>query len=263
VRIVLYNHQFLTEDSNWVSIYIDQLKQIEDYGLLDAVDEVKVTALGDQTQIDLLDKLSHTYQKITVYPILNSSTSTDISNDFAKRDDTLEKKFIYETPTIKRIWDDSKEEDFLALYFHSKGASSFLRHFKNGDINTFKNYFYWRKYLEWGCLENWSICVNALKEGHELAGCNYNSHPFPHFSGNFWWARSDYIRTLDDVSNSSWWQSVKQPYFVDRLVDEFWVGHKATRIFVIDAPPEKLCSPNPGLYSEPYLRKYYDKIQIQ
>jgi hypothetical protein len=262
VKIVLYNHQFLTEDYYWVSIYIDQLKQLEDFGLYDEVDSIRVTALGSEEQINLLNKLSGTYSKIKVYPIINTSTTNDIANDFAKRDEALEKKFIYETPTIKRIWEDSKTDNFLALYFHSKGASSLVRHFKNGDVDTFKNYFYWRKYLEWGCLEKWRECVTALKEGHQLAGCNYNGHPFPHFSGNFWWCRSDYIKTLDDVSNSDWWKSVKQPYFVDRLVDEFWVGHKADKIFVLDSPPDNLCSPNPGLYSEPYLRKYYDRLQI-
>jgi hypothetical protein len=256
MKINVYNHQYLNDDHSWIYIYLDQLKQMEDFGLMDAADVVKVTALGQQEQINLLKDISKSYPKIVVYEIPNNATSHDVATTFAAGNDVGAEKFVSETPTIRRLWEDAKTSTFYALYFHGKGASAFPKHFKTGNVDTFRNYYYWRKYLEWGVLESWEKCVNALNE-YEVAGCNYNNHPFPHYSGNFWWARSDYIRKLDDVANSAWWRSVKSPSTPNRLVDEMWPCHMATKLFVLDQVPYRLQSPNPGLYSESYLRKQY------
>jgi hypothetical protein len=45
---------------------------------------------------------------------------------------------------------------------------------------------------------------------YETSGCNYMEEPFPHYSGNFWWASTNYIRRLPIVSlnnkhNPEWW----------------------------------------------------------
>lgn len=255
-KIKIYNHQFLNDDYSWVYIYLDQLKQLEDFGLLAVADSIDVTALGTKPHIELLKDLSKTYVNITIHEISTNISEEEVVNVYANNSSG----FVTETPTIYRIWKDSQNDDFNALYFHGKGASAFPRSFKTGDTLTFKNYYYWRKFLEWGVLEKWKDCVNALDIGNQVAGCNYNYDPFPHFSGNFWWARSDYIRTLDDISNSTWWKTIKQPCMVDRLVDEMWPCHKATNIFNLNSPPPELCSPNPGLYSQSYLRKNYEFI---
>jgi hypothetical protein len=35
-----------------------------------------------------------------------------------------------------------------------------------------------------------------LLEVYDCIGCNYKDDPYPHFSGNFWWVRCDYLSTL-------------------------------------------------------------------
>jgi len=257
MKIRLYNHHYLNDDGSWIYIFMDQMKQLEDFGLHDAMEVLSFTALGNQEQIKLFRDICSLYSKIEIHEIINNVTSDDLK-DFASEKGQSENKFVFEIPTIKRMWDDAKTKDFFGLYFHSKGVTAFPNYFKKGEVSTFENYFYWRKYLEWGFIERWETCVGGLYT-NDAAGCNFNYDPFPHFSGNFWWVRSDYLRKLDDISDSVWWKNNKQPYHLDRMVAEIWPLHKAKKIFNIDSPPARLCSPNPGLYSETYMRKYYDK----
>lgn len=251
-KLKIYYHNFLPEDSTWIFITLDQFKMLEESGLMD-VATIKVLATGKKKELDMFRNICSNYPMVELTEVSNEVTNEDVRAGLHNANKN--NKFVYESDTLRRIWVDSQKEDFYALYMHGKGVTAFNR-FIPSDITSFRNYYYWRKYLEWSTIERWKDCIEAL-ETHDLVGCNYNDHPFKHFSGNFWWARSSYIRTLDDITDSPWWRSVKQPYFVDRLIDEMWVGHKNPRIYSLHNPPNNICSPNPGLYSVPYVRKNY------
>ena len=254
-KIHIYYHCFLTEDATWVFIILDQLKLMEDTGLLDAADKITVLSIGNKKQLSLYRQILNNYPKINVIEIVNGTTNDDIAR---MSHNSNSGTTITESETIQRIWRDSHTDDFYAFYLHNKGSTSFNRCLlTDNDADKFRNYYYWRKFLEWGTIEKWRECVSALEE-NDIAGCNFNGHPFFHFSGNIWWANSSYIRTLDDIKDCPWWNSVKQSYHPDRMIDEFWIGHKAKRIFNLNSPPDRLCSPNPGLYAESYLRKNYE-----
>lgn len=266
MKIRLYNHMFLNDDASWIFMFLDQMKQLEDFGLLDATEIVSITVLGNDKQFKLYDEISSLYPKIETHKIPYGITSEELKlfthykGNISYTGKEGQKDFVFEVPTMKRFWDDSHTQDFYGLYYHAKGATAFPNWFKNGDnIPKFKNYFYWKKFLEWGCIERWKDCVNALDAGNEVAGCNYNNHPVPHYSGNFFWFRSDYMKTLDDPSDSEWWRTSKPPYWLDRMLPEFWPLHEAKNIFNLHSPPDRLCSPNPGLYAETYERKIYEK----
>jgi hypothetical protein len=54
-------------------------------------------------------------------------------------------------------------------------------------------------------------CLKAL-DHHDLAGVEWGTEPEPHFSGNFWWATSDYLKTLPEPSgNPELWVGQNQP----------------------------------------------------
>lgn len=99
----------------------------------------------------------------------------------------------YETWVYRRMMTDAKEstEPYNVLYLHSKGV--------NG--NPFAKS--WRDYMEYFCIEKWKDCVAGLGTEYDTCGVNLR-HPVhettenAHYSGNFWWATSDYIKTLDD-----------------------------------------------------------------
>jgi hypothetical protein len=54
-----------------------------------------------------------------------------------------------------------------------------------------------------------SSCLSLLDE-YDTLGCNYYEGPYKHYSGNFWWIRSDYLATLNldrlvSRADAEWW----------------------------------------------------------
>ena len=50
-------------------------------------------------------------------------------------------------------------------------------------------------------VEEWPVALHYLKD-HDTVGCNYHDYNScrapPHFSGNFWWAKTDYLKNLPE-----------------------------------------------------------------
>lgn len=113
-----------------------------------------------------------------------------------------------ETGTLKalRDWAAANPESYV-LYFHSKGASRKTRFTED-----------WRKCMQYFCITNWRECYQALQDGYDLAGINWQEDTsmgyHPHFSGGFWWAKASYINTLTD-------KALDSTFRYDR---EFWIG---------------------------------------
>jgi hypothetical protein len=230
------------------------MKMIEDSGLMDALEVIKFNILASQKQADLFRQLVSLYPKTETLHIHYSFNDDDL----ATIPTTSADRYIGEQPTLRRMWDDAKTEDFYGLYFHNKGSTAFPNMFKNSrDIQQFKNYHYWRKYLEWGCIEKWRDCVEALQT-HDTAGVGYNKTPVPHYSGNFWWTKSEYLHKLDDIYNSDWWKNTGRGVWQERIISEFWPLSAAQNTYSVHYPPDELCDPNPGLYSVTYHRKIYE-----
>jgi hypothetical protein len=82
-------------------------------------------------------------------------------------------------------------ENTKLLYLHTKGVSHL-------HPNMRKNIDAWVRYLDLYNIAKWEECVNAL-DTHDVAGGLYVEDP-KHFSGNFWWANSDYIKTLPRIN---------------------------------------------------------------
>lgn len=239
---IYYHHYVPKDDKSWIFTFLDQLKVIEDSSLFDIIEKMKIFFFADEDSIRIAQTYSSEYPKIEF-----------ITNPISS--------YVDERFTLRQIWLDSHYDDFSILYLHNKGSTYFQRYIENStsvhpeQFKLFRNIFYWRKYLEWGCIEQWKKCVDSLAQ-NEIAGVNYNEHPFKHYSGNFWWARSDYIKKLDDPLDSEWWRQVKNS-LEDRFCSEFWCLHKAERIFNLHDPGKHLQFPNHGVYSIPYKRNFY------
>jgi hypothetical protein len=59
----------------------------------------------------------------------------------------------------------------------------------------------WRKYLSYFNIIKFNKCVEALDNGYDICGVDWRTHPVPHYSGNFWWANSDYLKTLPKIES--------------------------------------------------------------
>jgi hypothetical protein len=104
---------------------------------------------------------------------------------------------LFEIPTINKIKQFSEINiNVNILYIHTKGISFDDDYLEENDWIDMMLHFLLNK-----------NCINLLND-YDTLGCNYitsglDYHPDgttttapPHYSGNFWWAKSEYLRTL-------------------------------------------------------------------
>jgi hypothetical protein len=132
-----------------------------------------------------------------------------------------------EIPTLielKKICDVS-DDNLKVLYIHHKGASQPY----NVCVND------WRKLMMYFTITNWKKCIENLKT-NDVVGVNWRVRPYPHFSGNFWWANSSYIKklpklVLPETLNYESQYGFKLPWNNGYRHDaEFWIGLKQPKI---------------------------------
>mgnify|MGYP003347118202 CR=1 FL=1 len=104
MKIRLYNHHYLPDDGSWVYIFMDQMKQLEDFGLMDAMEFLEFTALGNDEQIKLFKDICKLYPKVIVDVIHNDVTGEELKDGVVVYPFTLSCVFPYaEMPRIAPI----------------------------------------------------------------------------------------------------------------------------------------------------------------
>jgi len=153
------------------------INKITKSGLINKLDYLYIINLGDEININNIYK-----EKIKII-----SYSKNIK--------------LYEKPTINLLAKFSKfNKNTKILYLHTKGVSY--------DI-TCQNIIDWVNLMINFLVKDYEYCLNLLDE-YDCIGCNYMDKPYPHFSGNFWWANSNYINKLDNITSNDrheceWW----------------------------------------------------------
>jgi hypothetical protein len=119
---------------------------------------------------------------------------------------------LYERLTLHSMRQHSEIDNCQYWYAHTKGIS----HFEN---NSSKKEFVidWIKLMIHWNFTCWKKASNNLLR-HDAYGCEYTSNPTRHFSGNFWWANSQYVRTLPSTIG---------PNYCD---PEFWLLNRSENI---------------------------------
>jgi len=131
---------------------------------------------------------------------------------------------------IKKISDNIvlKEKKGFVLYFHTKG-SSYHPYYQLAPIDS------WTKMMEYFNIRLWQNCLKILDKYH-TCGCEIWSlgnntktedeffssrfkREYWHYSGNFWWARMDYIANLLNPPEFF----LKDDFNLDRKLSEFWI----------------------------------------
>ncbi len=101
---------------------------------------------------------------------------------------------LYEIPTINKLLSYSKTSTSNIIYIHTKGVTS--------DSQPVR---------DWVDMMLYFILQNDLGI-FDVAGCNFKYLPKPHFSGNFWIAKSSYLQRLPPLN--------QEQSFMEA---EFWV----------------------------------------
>ena len=169
MKIVIFWHTYLAGD--YKLVVQEQMTKLFTSGLYNKVDYIFTgISAKSNTDIEWFINLLSSYPKF--YPILHSD------NDGEK-------------PTMRLLAEYAKENDCYMMYFHTTAVSTI------GYNNTL-----WRWSMDNNLIYRWSECVELLNNGADAVGINLRpkSHVglHPHFSGNAWWAQSEYIKTLDE-----------------------------------------------------------------
>lgn len=193
---------------NWCDLLQDQLSRIFESGLYDNIESLNIILLSsDRRNLEWLKSITERFQKIHV--ILD------------------ENEHLAERVTLSKINDFAKEreENEMVLYMHTKGISYFLDEDYSLSGSFRRKQISWRKYMEHFNINLWKNAEKVLSSGFwDAYGVNlgnasdyYNHHI--HYSGNFWWATTDYLSSLN------------KEYFLedlgrkdDRVYAEFWIG---------------------------------------
>lgn len=174
--------------NKYEEIISEQLQLLVSSGLYDKAEYILAGCAGELCEVVKVKQLFSKYSKIKVQFIPSIKE--------------------YEFPTLERLKRTADSPvDFFAFYFHTKGVS-----YPNHEGGK-----HWRDYMNYYTLTNWKDNVEKLKEGYSTCGVKLipkGSFPL-HYSGNFWWANSTYIKTLPAISslNKS-----------DRFQAEMWIG---------------------------------------
>lgn len=95
----------------------------------------------------------------------------------------------FEFPTLRNLHEYCQTHSCFVYYLHTKGV---FRDSESVDL--------WRQYMLHFVVERHADCIAALAQ-NDVCGVNWQQTPWPHFSGNFWWARSDYIKQLNSIDS--------------------------------------------------------------
>jgi SAM-dependent methyltransferase len=122
----------------------------------------------------------------------------------------------FEAPAMQAVEAYAREHEGHVLYLHSKGVSS------PGDEMKAR----WRRLMMRELVEGWEERMPELAH-HDAIGVNWRDMPpISHFSGNFWYASTSYLRRLADFAtyyaNPRYqvWDAISDA----RLGCEFWIG---------------------------------------
>lgn len=77
---------------------------------------------------------------------------------------------------------------YYLFYFHTKGVTR--------DAEKMSHFHERRKNLDYFILERHEVCLFWLERNYDVVGTALSLYPAMHFSGNFWWSKSNHLDRL-------------------------------------------------------------------
>jgi len=164
-------------NGNFEEAITEHLRALKYYGLGSQLNKFYIGFIGEEKNQNKAIKLIETYK--IPFEIV------------AKEEEG------YEQVTLEKLRDYSFLNDGLIFYAHTKGAAD------NSLINTT-----WRSSMCYYNVVLWqNIVENILNNGYTTGGCHWlNAYGHQFFGGNYWWATTDYIKTLPPLKyDNRWW----------------------------------------------------------
>lgn len=184
--------------------YQPQILRLQQSGLADHIDHFEIHVAGGHEPLPMM--LPET-RRITYHRDLEQA----------------------ENQAMRDLWRYAQDNPgHRVLWFHSIGLSHHREPDRQrkrawGEFLTFCNIDLWRQCQE---LLNFYDCVGADYINYASFGVPHTRMWAPHYSGNFWWATTNYVRGLDPcyLDQEVPWQ---------RYLGELWIGSNDPRAFMI------------------------------
>ena len=187
-KIVAFYH--LATMGHYKQVDAEILGLVKHSGLLKELDSLKIGVVGNG-DIDLL----YEDEKMEIKRLDNSVGA-------------------YEYPIMKWLREYCFENECYVLYFANVGVS----HAKERE----DYYPGWRDLCCHFCIMKYKECLKALEMDYNTCSIEWQKYPCPHFSGSFWWAKSEYIKTLPTLEDARTYGNEKIKS--KRHGTEFWIG---------------------------------------
>jgi len=198
----IFFHVYLKNDFS--HILLSKFKKFKASGLYEKANKIYLTLFGDIEQHqEFLTDLKDLYSKIEYVLITNK--------EFDNEADTF--NFM-----LKKA--ESYEKNTPMLYVHTKGVSHTHPILKK-NINA------WVRYLDLYTINKWERSLVGIEDNDAAGGLYEASNP-KHFSGNFFWANSEYIKSLPRINKSN----------IDNYNrGEFWILSNTSKVYSLKDNP--------------------------
>jgi len=218
----IYGFMHIYMVNNWREIVEGQVSKMKVSGLWDKLSSLLVGYIDNGVNQETPDFFNE--EKVSIL--------------YQSKDPT-----IYESLTLSNLHYISEQKEGVVFYIHTKGVTHLGNPFQLD----------WREMMEYFMLERYELCLEELKHT-DIVGTNWHfgegylgarkkfsgGVPItPHFSGNFWWANTSYIRRLPNLIPIQ-----------GRHDCEFWIGRafpKVSELWGMKTSPHKTLCP-PDLY---------------
>ncbi len=122
-------------------------------------------------------------------------------------------KMDYELPTLQYIYEFSNENpDCNVLYLHTKNIGKELNLCIEDQI----------EYMIHFLITKGEECIDKLQKYNTL-GVDLRKEPTLHYSGNFWWSKTNYIKELPEPNKFNDLSKYPNPLNSLRHNQEFWI----------------------------------------
>ncbi len=191
MKLVIFIHAAITgRCSSRLEMYLNTIYKS---GLYDNVEKIFIDYVGSDS-----------------FPMLNINFDIDNKIIYKKISNNLD---TYELLTLSDIYKFCvNNKEYNVLYIHTKGIT--------GDINICIED--WVSYMIYFLITKWKNCIELL-DFNDTVGVDLRNYPTLHYSGNFWWASANHIRSLPDPIVFNNLEKYPNPLNSIRHNQEFWI----------------------------------------
>ena len=137
----------------------------------------------------LSSKLYYSSEKIICFVCNVTDECLNLLSNYEKFLVVSTKENLFEKFAINNFKKYIDSEDYYLYYMHSKGVTKKQEYFED-----------WRNLCDHFTIEKWRISFELLNY-YDCVGTNLKNFPKKHFSGNFWWTKSEHLNKLKDINN--------------------------------------------------------------